>query len=71
LGVRKTPWLCHDRSGRWGHHSGLDTIGALGIRISAVDFDGDGWPDIIARLYGAAGDGFSPGGARLILFAQE
>jgi hypothetical protein len=45
--------------------AGLGTIGALGIRISAVDFDGDGWADIIARLNGVTGDDFNTGGTRL------
>ncbi|MBI5500995.1 MAG: CRTAC1 family protein [Deltaproteobacteria bacterium] len=45
--------------------SGLEGIGALGIRISAVDFDGDGFADIAARQPGAAGDDFGAGGTRL------
>ena len=41
------------------HESLLDVIGALGIRLSAVDFDGDGWTDIVSRLGGTDGDDFS------------
>lgn len=41
--------------------SGLE--GAVGVRLSAVDFDGDGWPDVFVRLGGAADD-FATGGKR-------
>jgi hypothetical protein len=44
--------------------SGLETIGVLGVRLNAVDYDGDGFADIVARLSGA-GDDFSAGGARV------
>ena len=37
---------------------GLAGIGARGVRLSAVDFDNDGWPDLLVRL-SAAGDDFS------------
>jgi hypothetical protein len=43
---------------------GLDGTGASGFRLSAVDFDGDGWADIIARRYGWGADDFSEGGGR-------
>jgi hypothetical protein len=41
--------------------SGLE--GAVGYRVAAVDFDGDGWTDLIIRNGGAADD-FTPGGKR-------
>jgi hypothetical protein len=37
--------------------------GAVGYRVSAVDFDGDGWTDLFVRLGGAADD-FGAGGKR-------
>jgi hypothetical protein len=43
---------------------GLDTAGVKGTRISAVDFDNDGWPDLVVRLGGPGADDFSPGGVR-------
>jgi hypothetical protein len=50
-----------EATSKWG----LDTIGALGIRVSAVDFDHDGWADLAVRLNGPTGDDFSPGGKRV------
>lgn len=44
---------------------GLDDTGALAIRVSAVDFDGDGRPDLFVRLNGTAGDDFADGGKRV------
>jgi hypothetical protein len=41
--------------------SGIE--GAIGTRIVAVDFDGDGWTDLAIRNGGAADD-FAPGGKR-------
>ncbi len=49
-----------DSTSKWG----LDAIGALGVRISAVDFDNDGWPDLAVRLGGIVADDFTPGGKR-------
>ncbi len=34
-----------DKSSSWG----LDSLGADGVRIEAVDFDGDGWTDLAVR----------------------
>ncbi len=48
-----------DATADWG----LSGSGAVGVRISAVDFDGDGWTDLAVRR-GTAGDDFSPGGER-------
>ncbi len=42
---------------------GAGLVGAVGYRVSAVDFDGDGWPDLFVRLGGAADD-FANGGKR-------
>ena len=36
----------------------------MGVRLSAVDFDGDGWPDLVVRLGGTGSDDFSAGGVR-------
>jgi hypothetical protein len=49
-----------DATADWG----LEGIGALGIRVSAVDFDHDGWPDLMVRLNGTEGDDFQAGGKR-------
>lgn len=46
-----------DVSADWG----LDVINAEGVRISAVDFDGDGWLDVFARKTGIVGDAFEEG----------
>jgi len=43
---------------------GLDTIGALGVRLAAVDFDNDGWPDLVVRFGGIGADDFAAGGKR-------
>ncbi len=49
-----------EATSKWG----LDTLGAQGTRLDAVDFDGDGWADLVVRLGGNAGDDFAPGGKR-------
>lgn len=49
-----------DATAKWG----LDAIGAAGIRLAAVDFDGDGWADLIVRRGGNTPDDWNPGGAR-------
>jgi hypothetical protein len=41
---------------------GLD--GVTGVRIQAVDYDGDGHPDLFVRRAGLAADDFTPGGTR-------
>ncbi len=38
--------------------------GVLGTRLTAVDFDGDGWPDLLVRRAGDVADDLSEGGAR-------
>jgi enediyne biosynthesis protein E4 len=42
---------------------GLDVLMPVGVRIDAVDYDGDGWPDLSVRGSDAAND-FASGGAR-------
>ncbi|MFT4975354.1 MAG: hypothetical protein ACI8S6_001241 [Myxococcota bacterium] len=48
-----------DASEDWG----LPDLGATGVVINAVDYDGDGWVDLAVRGHGGADD-FSEGGAR-------
>ena len=43
---------------------GLDKVGALGVRLAAVDFDNDGWPDLVVRFGGVEADDFAAGGKR-------
>jgi hypothetical protein len=49
-----------DASADWG----LDLMGVEGVRLAAVDFDGDGWVDLVVRRGGNGGDDFAEGGAR-------
>jgi hypothetical protein len=43
---------------------GLDALGVEGVRLSAVDFDNDGWPDLLVRRGGNGADDFAAGGVR-------
>jgi len=43
---------------------GLIDLGVLGTRVNAIDFDGDGWPDLLIRRGGEAPDDFAPEGVR-------
>lgn len=66
--------ICHEGGSHWSPGTvafqdatskwGLDTIGAKGVRLAAVDFDNDGWPDLEVRLGGEIADDFSEGGTR-------
>jgi enediyne biosynthesis protein E4 len=38
---------------------GLTTLSATGVRINAVDYDGDGWTDLIVRTTGSALNDYS------------
>jgi hypothetical protein len=49
-----------DATAAWG----LDAAAAEGVRLAAVDFDADGWPDLVVRRAGVEADDFSPGGER-------
>jgi hypothetical protein len=49
-----------DATSDWG----LDALGVIGVRLAAVDFDGDGWVDLVVRAGGVAPDDFSEGGTR-------
>lgn len=61
--------ICHAGGTRWAAGTqafvdstskwGLDTIGVLGVRLAAVDFDHDGWTDLAVRLGGIAPDDFA------------
>ncbi len=52
--------LFADKSADWG----LPTINPEGVRMSAVDFDGDGFLDIFVRRTGSTPDDFGPDGHR-------
>ena len=66
--------ICHKGGSKWTGKQqafveatskwGLDKLGVQGTRISAVDFDGDGWTDLIVRFGGYTSDDFKPGGMR-------
>ena len=43
----------------------LDALGVEGVRLNAVDFDGDGWTDLLVRHSGTAADDFGSEGARV------
>ena len=43
---------------------GLAALGVQGTRVSAFDYDGDGWPDLLVRRGGLKIDDLSDGGAR-------
>jgi hypothetical protein len=49
-----------DATADWG----LDVLNPEATRISAVDFDGDGWTDLAVRRATDAADDFSAGGVR-------
>jgi hypothetical protein len=50
----------------------LDTIGVLGTRISAIDFDNDGWPDIVVRKGGITPDNWGdPAGRQTWLLRNK
>lgn len=55
--IEAKPWdgnrpAFRDASQEWG----LPELNVTGTRISAVDFDGDGWPDLVVRAVGAGID---------------
>ncbi len=47
-----------ERTAAWG------LTGVEGVRIEAIDFDGDGWADLHVHRGGEAADDFAPGGVR-------
>ena len=49
-----------EATAKWG----LDVLAVEGVRLNAVDFDGDGWTDLLVRRGGNTGDDFAPGGVR-------
>jgi len=49
-----------ESTSKWG----LDALLVEGVRLNAVDFDGDGWTDLLVRRGGNAGDDFAAGGVR-------
>lgn len=49
-----------EATSKWG----LDALKVEGVRLNAVDFDGDGWTDLLVRRGGNAGDDFADGGVR-------
>ncbi|APR82209.1 ASPIC/UnbV domain-containing protein [Minicystis rosea] len=66
--------ICHSNGSSWkdGVQAfqeatskwGLDALAVNGTRLSAVDFDGDGWTDLIVRQVGSGADDFKSGGVR-------
>ncbi|MFO0760548.1 MAG: CRTAC1 family protein [Byssovorax sp.] len=63
------PAICHAGGTKWKAGTPafkestaawkLDTIGVYGTRLDAVDFDGDGWADLIVRKGGITPDNFA------------
>lgn len=49
-----------EATSKWG----LDALPVEGVRLNAVDFDGDGWTDLLVRRGGNTGDDFASGGTR-------
>ena len=49
-----------EATSKWG----LSALKVEGTRLTAVDFDGDGWTDLLVRRGGNAGDDFAEGGVR-------
>lgn len=49
-----------ESTSKWG----LDALKVEGVRLAAVDFDNDGWTDLLVRRGGNAGDDFAAGGVR-------
>jgi hypothetical protein len=49
-----------DSTSKWG----LDALAVEGVRLNAVDFDGDGWTDLLVRRGGNGADDFAAGGVR-------
>ncbi len=59
------PWapgtpIYTEPDGAWG----FTDLGVVAQRFHVADFDGDGWPDVLARLSSGADD-FNPGGKRI------
>lgn len=52
--------LFRDATADWG----LDTIGAVGVRVNVADIDGDGWPDLLLRRGGTRPESLDGSGAR-------
>ncbi|MEZ4300664.1 MAG: CRTAC1 family protein [Polyangiaceae bacterium] len=49
-----------DSTAKWG----LEALAVQGVRLNAVDFDRDGWTDLLVRRGGNSGDDFADGGVR-------
>jgi hypothetical protein len=72
MAVALPPPICHTGTSSWKDGTqvfqeatskwGLD--GVEGVRLAAVDFDGDGWTDLVVRRGGITPDDFKAGGVR-------
>ena len=60
--VEGTPWTAGTTAfAETSATNGLAAIGAAGVRLASVDFDGDGWADLAVRKSGANRDDFGDG----------
>ncbi len=56
-----------DTTGAWGQLIGAESSGYLGASVDAGDLNGDGYDDLVAGAWGAAGDASSSGRVYVVL----